>query len=284
MIRRIPPGSSPSSVISAHKASHQHADATAASGGPLADAHPHIPRLRPAPPRRRRRGHAGLSGLDDEVDFVDQEDAEAIRACALRGRVSVAISPSQGREQSQEDQHGGGGNTGGNATGTTYSDDAQVEPAQVEPLRSALPVELGQSVRACIDGVIERYATTRAVDTMARRYALVAAFVELRAISVAHPVSAPLTTMVWKLMREHLQIGSDNTAPEKLQTLRTRLMELVPADPEPTPALRNFHLLLPLILLNAEKPRRRVDRASAITRLDTLLTEHPERVAQEVRA
>ncbi|OZI86636.1 4-hydroxyphenylacetate catabolism regulator HpaA, partial [Pseudomonas avellanae] len=49
------------------------------------------------------------------------------------------------------------------------------------------------------------------------------------------------------------------------------------------PALRNFHLLLPLILLNAEKPRRQVDRTHAVTRLNTLLIELPQQAAQEVR-
>lgn len=60
-------------------------------------------------------------------------------------------------------------------------------------------------------------------------------------------------------------------------------MELMPSELEPVPALRNFHLLLPLILLNAEKPRRQVDRTHAITRLNTLLIEQPQQAAQEVR-
>lgn len=85
-------------------------------------------------------------------------------------------------------------------------------------------------------------------------------------------------------MREHLRSGTASAAAENLQALRKLLVELVPAQPEPSPALRNFHLLLPLVLLNAEKPRKRLDRAGAITRLNTLLIEHHERTAQEIRA
>ncbi|AZR33447.1 hypothetical protein [Xanthomonas vasicola] len=270
MIRRIFPGSLPPSVPSTHRTTHNHADAASANAAPVTDTATHGPRLRPAPPRRRRRSMGSLDTLDD-FDATEQEDAEATRACALRGRVSVAIARPEGKEQHQGDQHGGGGNT--------HADDPQAGRWQ-----GASPVEVDDSARARIDGVIDRYATTCSSDPAVRRHALAAALVELRAISVVHPATASLTTMVWKLMRAHLHSSGANASTENLQALRKRLIELVAADPEPTPALRNFHLLLPLILLNAEKPRRRVDRATAITRLNTLLIEHPERATQEVRA
>lgn len=84
-------------------------------------------------------------------------------------------------------------------------------------------------------------------------------------------------------MREHFRSSGSATPTENLQALRKRLMELMPSELEPVPALRNFHLLLPLILLNAEKPRRQVDRTHAVTRLNTLLIELPQQAAQEVR-
>ncbi len=61
-------------------------------------------------------------------------------------------------------------------------------------------------------------------------------------------------------------------------------MNLVPPQPDASPALRSFHLLLPLVLLNAEKPRKRLDRARAVKRLDTLLIEYQDGTAQGIRA
>ncbi|PPV07033.1 HpaA protein [Xanthomonas bromi] len=271
MIRRISPGTLRPPVSVEHDASHQHADAAGTSAAPTTDAATHAPRLRPAPLRRRRRGLRSLDGQEDEFDATEQEEIDAKRVCALRGRVSVAIAPSQGHEQRQGDQqHEGGRNP--------HADDPQAGQWQ-----SAAPTELGDSLHACIDGLLDRYATTRVADPMVRRHALAAALVELRTIGVAHPAIAPLTTTVWRLMREHLRSYSKSTATETLQDLRKRLLELMPSELEPVPALRNFHLLLPLILLNAEKPRRRADRAHAITRLNTLLIERPEQAAQEVR-
>ncbi|MEG8125465.1 4-hydroxyphenylacetate catabolism regulator HpaA, partial [Xanthomonas hortorum pv. gardneri] len=89
---------------------------------------------------------------------------------------------------------------------------------------------------------------------------------------------------VWRVSREHLPECSAGTEAEALQALRKRLLDLVPAQPDASPALRSFHLLLPLMLLNAEKPRKRLDRARAITRLNTLLIEHHDGTAQEIRA
>ncbi|CAD0304813.1 4-hydroxyphenylacetate catabolism regulator HpaA [Xanthomonas hortorum] len=271
MIRRISPGAVPPSLPSAPGASHHHADAPQAGVQPPADSAHHAPRLRPAPPRKRRRGMRSLDGMDDERDATELEEAEAARVSALRGRVSIAVAQPQGQGQRQDDQHGEGGN-------------AQAGDPQAGRGQSASPVQLDDNVRARVDGVLDRYATTRAADPTVRRRALAVALVELRAIGIAHPAAAQLTTMVWRLMREHLRSGTASTAAENLQALRKLLVELVAAQPEPSPALRNFHLLLPLVLLNAEKPRKRLDRAGAITRLNTLLIEHQERTAQEIRA
>ncbi|PKV13450.1 4-hydroxyphenylacetate catabolism regulator HpaA [Xanthomonas prunicola] len=270
MIRRISSGTLRPSVSIEHGASHQHADAAGTSAGPPTDAAARTLRLRPAPPRRRRRGIRSLDGQEDEFDATEQEEIEAKRECALRGRVSVAIAPAQGREHGQGDQHGGDRN-------------AHADDPQAGPWHGAAPAQLSDSVRTCIDAILDRYVTSRDADPMVKRHALAAALVELRAIGVSHPAVAPLTATVWRLMREHLRSYDKATAAENLQALRARLLELMPSELEPVPALRNFHLLLPLILLNAEKPRRQVDRTHAITRLNTLLIEQPQQAAQEVR-
>ncbi|OLH19066.1 4-hydroxyphenylacetate catabolism regulator HpaA [Xanthomonas oryzae pv. oryzae] len=274
MIRRISPGPLQPSVSTEHGGSHHHADhhadAASTSAGSPADIAARATRLRPAPPRRRRRGNRSLDGHEDEFDANEQEEIEAKRECALRGRVSVAIAPAQSREHGQSDQHGGDRNT--------HTDDTQAGP-----WHGGAPRQVTDSIRTCIDAILNRYVARRDADPVAKRDALAAALVELRAIGVSHPAVAPLTETVWRLMREHLSSYDKATAAENLQTLRTRLRELMPSELEPVPALRNFHLLLPLILLNAEKPRRQVDRRHAITRLNTLLIEQPEQAAQEVR-
>ncbi|MBB3834375.1 type III secretion regulatory protein HpaA [Xanthomonas arboricola] len=271
MIRRISPGAVPPSVSSAPSVSHKHADAPHTDVQPLADAVTHGPRLRPAPPRKRRRGMRSLDGQDDELDATEQGEDEAARLSVLRGRVSIAIARPQGQGRGQDDQHGEGGN-------------AQAGDPQAAVWSGASPLQSDPGVRASVDCVLGRYAATRAADPMTGKRALAVALVELRAIAIAHPATTSLTAMVWRLMREHLLSSSAATSAEDVQALRKLLVELVPAQPEPSPALRNFHLLLPLVLLNAEKPRKRVDRADAITRLNTLLIEHSERAAQEIRA
>ncbi|MCC5095033.1 MULTISPECIES: 4-hydroxyphenylacetate catabolism regulator HpaA [Xanthomonas] len=271
MIRRISPGAVPPSLPSAPGASHHHADAPQAGVQPPADTAHHAPRLRPAPPRKRRRGMRSLDGMDDELDATELEEAEAARVSALRGRVSIAVAQPQGQGQRQDDQHGEGGN-------------AQAGDPQAGTWPIAAPSQVDDSVRASVQEVLDRYAATPAADQTIRRRALAVALVELRAIGVAHPAAAQLTTMAWRLMREHLHSGSAGAAAETLQALRKRLLDLVPAQPDTSPALRSFHLLLPLMLLNAEKPRKRLDRARAITRLNTLLIEHHDGTAQEIRA
>ncbi|KGE52203.1 hypothetical protein [Xanthomonas axonopodis] len=271
MIRRISPGTLRPSVSIEHGGSHHHADASGTSTGSPTDIVARAPRLRPAPPRRRRRGIRSLDGQEDEFDATEQEEIEAKRECALRGRLSVAVAPPQSREHSQGDQHGGD------------RSNAQTDDPQAGPWHGAAPSQLSDNMRTCIDAILDRYVSRRDADPTAKRHALAAALVELRAIGVSHPTLAPLTATVWRLMREHLRSYNKGSAAENLQALRTRLLELMPSDLEPVPALRNFHLLLPLILLNAEKPRRQVDRTQAITRLNTLLIEQPQQAAQEVR-
>ncbi|PPU10523.1 4-hydroxyphenylacetate catabolism regulator HpaA [Xanthomonas arboricola] len=271
MIRRISPGAVPPSLPSAPGASQHHADAPGAGAQSLADTPHHAPRLRPAPTRRRRRGMRSLDGMDDELDATELEDAEAARVSALRGRVSIAIAQPQEQGQGQDDQHGAGAR-------------AHAGDPQAETWPSASPVHRDEDVRAGVQAVIDRYAATRAADQTLRRQALTAAFVELRDIGIAHPVAASLTTMVWMLMREHLQSGQAGSFAESMDTLRKRLVEMVHAQPEPTPALRSYNLLLPLMLISAGRPRRPADCARGVTRLNTLLMEHQDGAAQGIRA
>ncbi|WOB26870.1 MULTISPECIES: 4-hydroxyphenylacetate catabolism regulator HpaA [Xanthomonas] len=273
MIRRISSGAVPPSLPTAHGASHHHADGSHAGTAvqPLADAAPHAPRLRAAPPRRRRRGMRALEGQDDELDATELEEAEAARISALRGRVSIAVPQSQGQGQSQDNQHGDGGHA--------YAGDPHAMPRA-----SASPVRVDDTVRADVQAVIDRYAATRAADQTVRQHALTAAFVELGEIGAAHPAAAPLTTMVWMLMREHLQAGRTDTLAEGMETLRKRLVDMVRAQPECAPALRSYYLLLPLMLISAGKPRKPADCARGITCLNALLMEHHDGTAQGIRA
>ncbi len=275
MIRRISPGPLQPSVSTEHGGSHHHADhhadAASTSAGSPADIAARATRLRPAPPRRRRRGNRSLDGHEDEFDANEQEEIEAKRECALRGRVSVAIAPAQSREHGQSDQHGGDRNT--------HTDDTQAGP-----WHGGAPRQVTDSIRTCIDAILNRYVARRDADPVAKRDALAAALVELRAIGVSHPAVAPLTETVWRLMREHLSSYDKATAAEKPADLADPITGVDAIRVGTGASATQFSSTASTDIAECgKKPRRQVDRRHAITRLNTLLIEQPEQAAQEVR-
>ncbi|WP_343732515.1 hypothetical protein [Duganella sp.] len=101
--------------------------------------------------------------------------------------------------------------------------------------------------------------------------ALEGALVDLRALKSDPAHSLPLVTAVMRIMREYLAQPT-TTAPDKLAAVKQRLISLLPPpSAQAAPALRQLHLLLPVLLLNAARPRTSRQRALAIARLDVLL-------------
>ncbi|PPU72446.1 4-hydroxyphenylacetate catabolism regulator HpaA [Xanthomonas cucurbitae] len=266
MIRRLP---STGSVLPTAPAQPQTSmDVPHAEVPQAADTIHH--RLRPAPsPRRRRRGMGALDGMDEGFDAAELQEAEAARVSALRGRVKVVAAPSQdNKHDGQRDENSSG-------------HDGDPQSAQ-RPLASIDPSNL--EILSHIDGILDRYVQACTSNEAASSNALVIALAEFRAIKLAHPESAPLTTIVWRLMRDHLRHCSSSPPQETLRALRERLLTLITPESNASSALRSFHLLIPLMLLNAQRPRRLRDRIGAVKRLNALMKERSDSSYEEIRS
>lgn len=85
----------------------------------------------------------------------------------------------------------------------------------------------------------------------------------------AHAV--PLATAVLRVTREYLAQPAA-TGAAKLADVKNRLLALLPPPTSrAAPALRQLHLLLPVLLLNAQRPRTSRQRALALAKVDVLL-------------
>jgi type III secretion regulatory protein HpaA len=85
----------------------------------------------------------------------------------------------------------------------------------------------------------------------------------------AHAV--PLATAVLHVTREFLAHPAA-TGAARLADVKTRLLALLPPPTShAAPALRQLHLLLPVLLLNAQRPRTSRQRALALAKIDVLL-------------
>jgi type III secretion regulatory protein HpaA len=85
----------------------------------------------------------------------------------------------------------------------------------------------------------------------------------------AHAV--PLATAVLRITREYLAQPAA-TGADKLADVKARLLALLPPpSSRAAPGLRQLHLLLPVLLLNAQRPRTSRQRALALARIDVLL-------------
>jgi type III secretion regulatory protein HpaA len=83
--------------------------------------------------------------------------------------------------------------------------------------------------------------------------------------------AVPLATAVLRVTREYLAQPAA-TAPAKLADVKARLLALLPPpSSRAAPSLRQLHLLLPILLLNAQRPRTSRQRALALAKVDVLL-------------
>jgi type III secretion regulatory protein HpaA len=83
--------------------------------------------------------------------------------------------------------------------------------------------------------------------------------------------AVPLATAVLRITREFLAQPAAAGA-DKLADVRNRLLALLPPpSSRAAPALRQLHLLLPVLLLNAQRPRTSRQRALALAKIDVLL-------------
>ncbi|WP_244292390.1 type III secretion system export control protein [Xanthomonas hyacinthi] len=103
--------------------------------------------------------------------------------------------------------------------------------------------------------------------------ALAQALLRLRDGVLDRALPASFNMATWTLLREHLTRAAPAAAApaQTLQQVRTQLLQLVrPAADMPTAAAQSLHLLLPLLLLHAERPRRGRHLQRTLAMLDTL--------------
>ncbi|RFP09353.1 hypothetical protein D0T25_24195 [Duganella sp. BJB488] len=108
------------------------------------------------------------------------------------------------------------------------------------------------------------------------RYALLeTAMLQIRTLhTTPAAASGALSYAVLRLMRAHLaRADAAPDGPATLAAVRARLLQLIPqaAAGAATPAQRRLHLFLPLLLLNASRPRTPEQRRMAVAKLDSVL-------------
>ena len=113
-------------------------------------------------------------------------------------------------------------------------------------------------------------ASTR-TDPAAGAHALEQALLALHTLQRAPAPNPPLTTSLLRLTQAYLsQPGA--TGPGTLAAVKQRLMALLPPPAGPcSPALRQLHLFLPVLLLNAARPRTARQRDLALAKIGVLL-------------
>lgn len=122
-----------------------------------------------------------------------------------------------------------------------------------------------------IDGLVRDFVHRGASTGAGAVAALEGALVDLRALKSDPAQSVPLATAVLRVMREYLSQPA-SAAPDKLAAVKQRLLALLPRPTaQASPALRQLHLFLPVLLLNAARPRTSRQRPLAIAKIDVLL-------------
>jgi len=116
----------------------------------------------------------------------------------------------------------------------------------------------------------------QAVDRLVRDHVSTSGTVDgamraLHALQRDPALAVPLATAVLHVTREFLAHPAA-TGAARLADVKTRLLALLPPPTShAAPALRQLHLLLPILLLNAQRPRTSRQRALALAKIDVLL-------------
>lgn len=97
------------------------------------------------------------------------------------------------------------------------------------------------------------------------------ALISLRNSKAQHDVDTPINHAVLKIVREFLALDSTPAnLPATLAGIRDQLVSLTPTAVSKE-ALRNFHLKLPIMLLNLRRPRTNTQRIAARSSISALL-------------
>ncbi|MFC6839792.1 type III secretion system export control protein [Xanthomonas theicola] len=216
--------------------------------------------------RRRRKRSTGRDGQFDDDEWPAPPQAtpdpdQAIDAASRQAHAGAQQQPQHGQSEARHD-HLGGGQPGDAAP-------AAPEPAHAAHAPAAAATPSG-AASALLEEILQRYRNQPAEQAQP---ALARALSQLRDGVLDRALPASFSVAGWILLREHLLRASQATATPApaLQQLRAQLVDAVRPTPDmPQPAVQTLHLLLPLLLLHAERPRLPRHRQRAIAMLDTL--------------
>ncbi|OAX56162.1 hypothetical protein [Xanthomonas graminis] len=216
--------------------------------------------------RNRRRRLVGGRHVDEEGELPEppslaletERDAEA---ASLKVHAGAQQQPNQESEQ----DHNSGGGVAHDAT-PAAAPSSETSEAGDAPVPAAA-AQLSQS-DAAFEQILHGYRSAAGDQAqLAMTHALLQ--VRERVLDRSLPMSFNIAN--WMLLREHLAQTASSTATQtqSLEQVRTQLRELVLPTPNmPERAVQTLHVLLPLLVLHAGRPRHAGHRQRAVAMLD----------------
>ncbi|WP_018606683.1 hypothetical protein [Uliginosibacterium gangwonense] len=135
---------------------------------------------------------------------------------------------------------------------------------------------LDEAARKDIDTIVQAFLDGSSTQTDGPQHARVnltavaKSLISLRDTKAQHGVDVSLTHAILSIVRQYLK--EDKTTrniPNTLSEIRDLLVSIAPQG-IPAQSLRNYHLKIPLILLNLDRPRKSIHRATACSTISTL--------------
>ena len=202
---------------------------------------------------RKARGAAGADVADSASEFEElllMLESQAQTQAQTSSLPQIRVG--RRRQQHQPDQHAGG-------------HPPSPWPRAAEDRHAPAPA-LRERQQQAVDRLVRDH-----VGTVHGSGALDGAMRALHTLQSDPAHAVPLATAVLRITREYLAQPAA-TGADKLADVKNRLLALLPPpSSRAAPALRQLHLLLPVLLLNAQRPRSSRQRALAIAKIDVLL-------------
>lgn len=202
---------------------------------------------------RKTRGAAGADAADSASEFEElllMLESQAQAQTQTQGSGLPQIRVGRRRQERQPDQHAG-----------------ERPPS---PWPRAAEDRHAPALREHQQQAVDRLVRDH-VGTVHGSGALDGAMRALHTLQSDPAHAVPLATAVLRITREYLAQPAA-TGADKLADVKHRLLALLPPpSSRAAPALRQLHLLLPVLLLNAQRPRTSRQRALALQKIDVLL-------------
>ncbi|UKE42602.1 type III secretion system export control protein [Xanthomonas translucens pv. secalis] len=248
-------------------ASDAHAQESGESESPWSGAVTSSARFPPSWRKRRRLvggRHVEEEGELPEPPSLALETERDIDAASLKVHAGAQQQPNQ----ESDARHNPGGGPAHDATNEAVpSSQADEVPAPAAAATAAAQLSESDSAFEQILNGYRSAAGDQAPPALAR------ALLQVRDRVLDRSLPTSFNIASWILLREHIArttpANATATPSKSLEQVRTQLRELVkPTSKMPEPATQTLHLLLPLLLLHADRPRNARHRQRAIAMLD----------------